>query len=613
MTGRKLFAGICTVALTISLATGCGNSGEKSEDSTKIVQVTQIEGSTVTAQVGTLTEGQKPEGRPPSESGGQKSDGTPPEQPAEGDNGKPADKGQKPDGTPPAQPGGEDNKQSSGNGQKPEGTPPAKPEGEAGDSSQGGDGKASQGQPPQGAPGGSSFEAGEDTITFQLQDSTKIILEQLQGEAEGKTEDIVKGAVLEITLDKDNNATKIIVRNLRAGSGFGGSETPSNGTAAETLDADAEISGKTYESSGDDENALRVDGSSVVLKDSTVRKTGGKSSNTENGDFYGANAGLLATNGATVTISGTEVSTDAVNGNGIFSYGEGTTVNVSDTKIRTTKNNSGGIQTTGGGTMNAANLDVATKGNSAAAIRSDRGGGTVTVDGGTYVTGGTGSPAVYSTADITVKNASLKAEASEGVVVEGKNSVTLENCDVVSEMKGTYNGDSSENIHGIMIYQSMSGDADVGEAGFSAKSGSITAKVGDLFYVTNTDCKIALEDVNLKPANDTLLRVEGNDSSRGWGTEGANGGDVTLTAVNQKLEGNIIVDKISSLDMTLSGNTQWNGAVNSDGEAGTVNVVLKEQAVWNLTADSYVSQFDGDTSQIKANGHHLYVKGKKLI
>ncbi|MCH5267843.1 MAG: hypothetical protein J1E62_05800 [Lachnospiraceae bacterium] len=318
-------------------------------------------------------------------------------------------------------------------------------------------------------------------------------------------------------------------------------------------------------------------------------------------------------NQSKVTISGADVTTSAVNGNGIFSYGEGTEVTVSDSKIRTENNNSGGIQTTGGGTMNAKNLDVQTKGNSAAAIRSDRGGGTVTVDGGTYVTNGTGSPAVYSTADITVKNAFLTANASEGVVVEGKNSVTLENCDVVGNMSNTYQGDSTENIHGIMIYQSMSGDADVGEASFSAKSGSITAKSGDLIYVTNTDCKIGLEDVDLKLANDTLLRVEGNSSSRGWGTEGANGGDVVLTTTNQKLTGNIIVDKISSLEMTMSGSTEFEGTINTDGEAGSVKVTMEKGTSWTLTGDSYVSEWNGDTSQIHANGHHLYVNGKQFI
>ena len=103
------------------------------------------------------------------------------------------------------------------------------------------------------------------------------------------------------------------------------------------------------------------------------------------------------------------MTSDAQNGNGIFSYGSGTTVNVSDTTITTSKDNSGGIQTTGGATTNASNLTVTTAGNSSAAIRSDRGGGTVKVDGGTYTSNGYNSPAVYSTADITVTHAALTA------------------------------------------------------------------------------------------------------------------------------------------------------------------------------------------------------------
>lgn len=553
MRRKKLQSIFYMMVLTVSLVTGCGKDAEKTQDSTKIVQVTNVDGNTVTAQVGTIVE--------------------------------------------------KEDKMTEG--KRPEGTPPGKPEG--------GDGNMPKDAPPDGNFGGSSFDAKEETITFQITDSTKVILEQLQGKTDGQLEDIVKGAVLEIVLDKENNALEVTIRNLHAGKGFGGSDTVSNGTAVTTLDKDMKETGKTYESDGNDENALRVDGATVTLQDSTINKTGGESSNTENGDFYGANAGLLALNGATVTISNTEVTTNAVNGNGIFSYGEGTTINVSDSKIHTKQNNSGGIQTTGRGTMNAQNLDVETEGNSAAAIRSDRGGGTVNVDGGIYVTKGTGSPDIYSTANITVKNSTLKANASEGIVVEGKNSVALENCNVVSDMDNTYQGDSDENIHGIMIYQSMSGDADVGEAEFSAKSGSLTTKAGDLFYITNTDCKINLESVKLNLANDVLLRVEGNSSSRGWGTEGANGGDVILIAKNQTLTGNIIVDNISSLDMTLSGNSDFQGAVNSKGDGGTVKVTMKDQAEWSLTADSYVSEFNGDTAQVKTNGYHLYVNGKQVL
>lgn len=115
------------------------------------------------------------------------------------------------------------------------------------------------------------------------------------------------------------------------------------------------------------------------------------------------------------------------------------------------------------------------------------------------------------------------------MVVEGKNSVTLENCTVVGNMTGTYQN-GSENIHNVMLYQSMSGDADMGHSSFTMIGGSLTAQAGDLFYVTNTSCTIELSGVELTLANDVLLTVAGNDGSRGWGKEGGNGGQITFTA-----------------------------------------------------------------------------------
>lgn len=93
---------------------------------------------------------------------------------------------------------------------------------------------------------------------------------------------------------------------------------------------------------------------------------------------------------------------------------------MSNTSITTSADNSGGIDVTGGASIQASNLNIETNGQSSAAIRSDRGGGTLNVTQGTYTTNGTGSPAVYCTADITVTDAILNATASEGVVIEGK-------------------------------------------------------------------------------------------------------------------------------------------------------------------------------------------------
>jgi hypothetical protein len=159
----------------------------------------------------------------------------------------------------------------------------------------------------------------------------------------------------------------------------------------------------------------------------------------------------------------------------------------------------------------------------------------------------------------------------------------------------------------------MSGDAEVGEAYFSAEGGSITSKAGDMFYITNTDCEISLKNVILNLANDILFRIEGNTSSRGWGTQGANGGDVILTADSQKLNGTILVDSISSLDFTMKNTSELNGAINPDGEGGMVNVVLESGSSWNMTGDSYITSFDGDTADIITNGYHLYVNGEQVL
>lgn len=396
------------------------------------------------------------------------------------------------------------------------------------------------------------------------------------------------------------------------GGGFGGSGTVTQGTSANTIDTDTTVYSESYESNGDDENALRVDGATVTLSGVTVSKSAGKSSNTEDGDFYGQNAALLATNGATVTIENSTITSSAQNGNGVFSYGEGTTVNISDSTITTSADNSGGIQTTGGGTTNASNLTVETSGNSAAAIRSDRGGGTVNVDGGTYTSHGENSPAVYSTADITVKNATLTANNSEALVIEGENSITLENCDVTGSM--SENGTSAdENVHNVMIYQSMSGDADVGTSTFSMTGGSLTGKNGDLFYITNTHSVITLSGVTLsnEDTSANLMTIAGNSASHGWGTAGSNGAQVELTADAQTLSGAITVDSISTLDFTLKNGSSFTGTINivDNADGGTAVddnavVTIEEGSTWTLTGNCTLTSLTNNGT-INFNGYTI--------
>jgi len=381
---------------------------------------------------------------------------------------------------------------------------------------------------------------------------------------------------------------------------LGASLVATASVSAYAVSVSSDVEGESYTNSTDGENAILVDGDTVKLDNITVNKTGDSSG--DDADFYGENAAILATNGANLTITDSKVTTNGAHANGVFSYGEGTVVNVSDTTITTSSNNSGGIMTTGGATMNASNLTITTSGGSSAAIRSDRGGGDVNVEGGTYSTSGSGSPAIYSTADISVSNATLKATTSEAVVVEGGNSVSLTN---VSATGNNTKNSQSDEYKNVLIYQSMSGDASEGTSSFTMTGGSMTSNNGHMFFVTNTTCTINLSDVDFTYADGDFLRA----AADAWGSSGSNGGNVTLNATSQDIDGAITVDSVSSLNMYLADGSSYDGAINTSSEQGSVYVSLDDDSTWSLTGDSYITSLTCDEDAIELNDYNLYVNG----
>ena len=412
-----------------------------------------------------------------------------------------------------------------------------------------------------------------------------------------------------------------------SGGGFGGGHSSANidYSGSVEITSAATESNKTYSTSTVDQSALLISTSdSVTITNPTVTKTG-DSNGGDNCNFYGLNAAVLVKDGSTTTITGGTITTSASGANGVFSYGgnggkngatgDGTTVIISDTKISTTGDGSGGIMTTGGGITKASNLDVTTSGRSSAAIRTDRGGGVVTVDGGTYTSNGLGSPAIYSTADITVSNATLVSNLSEGVCIEGKNTITLNNSNLTAN-NTKCNGNATF-LDTIMIYQSMSGDADSGTSSFTMNGGTLTSKSGHMIHVTNTNAVINLNGVTLKneDSENILLSV----CADGW--SGASN-KATLNATNQSLKGTVLVGSDSTLTLNLTNNSSFEGTVsgnitNAKGKTvstgvGTVTVKIDSTSTWTLTGNTYIKALDGDLSQINTNGYKLYVNGTQV-
>lgn len=644
----RSLAVILIMAMILSLFSGCGgNSSETTSESETIYgEVSKIENNTITIKVGTMKEIEKSSEKKEDsetatgddsaakENGGQQElkDGdkmsmlelTGEEQEIKitddtvitkqqmgghqgGKQGNPPEQqsGDQPDnnnqGNPPELPSG-DNSQD---------TPPEMPTGEQ----QSGDG---QENPPQIPENESDKDSG-----------TRPDMSEGEGMGQQETEkitldDISEGDTVAITLDDDGSAAEITVMSIGGGEQPGGTQASGvdSYTSVKEYTTDTTVEKETYNSTGTDENAIHVlNGAEVMLKNIEVTRTSSDSTGGDNSSFYGVGAAILTTEG-TSYISGSTISTDAAGAAGIFAYGDGV-VYTSDTTIKTQQDTSGGIHAAGGGTLYAWDMDVETNGESSAAIRSDRGGGKMVVEGGTYTSNGVGSPAIYSTADIAVSDAELTANGSEAICIEGLNSIHLYNSNLTGNMSDDSQNDCTWNV---ILYQSMSGDSEVGNSTFEMSGGTLTAKNGGMFYTTNTESTFTLENIDITYADDSefFLRCTGNNNQRGWGTTGSNGADCLFTAINQKMEGDIVWDSISMLDFYITDGSTLKGAVKNDetyagdGGDGYCSIYIEKGCTWTVTGDSTVSKLynagtikdtEGKTVSIKGTDGTVYVEG----
>ena len=619
---------LCIALAGTLLFSGCGSTDNSTGDNTNISSSVEstVETSTedtdakpdentVTGMISEITDSTITVAAMP---GGGQGD-APGNPPSDNNGGAPADKPDS-DGTDSTEAPGNPPSDANGNGS----APADKPDSDGTDSTE------APGNPPSDDNGSAPDMSNMTTETINLTDST--IYYDKDGK-ETTLSALSEGTMVTITLDDDGNAATVTISD-NVGGQHGG-DTPGGGAPGgsassqpESYDAvteyteDTEVSNESFSSTGSDENAVLVsNGANVALKDITLDRTSSDSTGGDSSSFYGVGAGLLVTDG-TVTIDNATITTDSAGGAGIFSYGNGN-VTVSDSTITTRQDTSGGIHVAGGGTLTAKNLTVTTNGESSAAIRSDRGGGTMTVDGGSYTSNGTGSPAVYCTADISISNAALTANGSEAVCIEGLNSLKLTDCDLTGNIPENEQNDCNWTV---ILYQSMSGDSEVGNSDFSMTGGSLTSKNGGMFYTTNTESTFYLSGVDLSysDSNDFLLKCTGNSNARGWGSSGANGADCEFTADVQTMAGKIIWDSISQLDVSLENKSTWTGSFFQDesnagnGGDGYANLTIDSSSTWIVDGDSTLSSItckgtitdkDGNTVTIKGTDGTTYVEG----
>lgn len=335
------------------------------------------------------------------------------------------------------------------------------------------------------------------------------------------------------------------------------------------------VSSPTYTATGEDENAIKVSGGTFTVSDATITKTG-DTSDTDGSSFYGINSAVLATDDGVINMTGGTITTDASGANGIVAYGG--TVNVSDVTITCSENLSRGIHTTGGGSLTATNLTITTAGSNSSVIALDRGGGTETVTGGTYKASGTDSAVLYSTGTLTVSNITGSSEQGEIGVIEGDNTITINDSNITS-------GADSDS-RGMMILQSGSGDSEGTNGAITVNGGSLTLTGEDTPFieiVTNVTGTVTLDSVETTIPSGILMKVDYNTR---WSTNGATG-ILVLSGSGTSYTGSVLADEYSTAKVTVNEGVTWSGAYDASDSGKSTSLTI-DGGTWTLTGNSNV-------------------------
>lgn len=353
------------------------------------------------------------------------------------------------------------------------------------------------------------------------------------------------------------------------------------------------VSSKTYTSTGSDENAVQVTGGTFTMSDCTITKSGDYSASSDNTSFYGVNSAVYVGSTSAVTtlnMTGGTITTNAKGANAAFAYGKGV-LNISDVTIRNSANLSRGIHATGGGTIVASNLDIVTEGSNSSVVATDRGGGTVTVDGGSYITTGTDCAILYSTGSVSASNCTGSSSQGEIGVIEGDNAISITNCNFTS-------GSSSR---GLMILQSGSGDSEGynGAITITNSTATLTDSSAPLCEIpTNITGTLTLDNVSLSVPSGVLMYVDYNTR---WSTYGGTG---NLILKNESYTGAVNADKYGTATVSVENTATWTGTIDNSNTAKSTTATIN--GVWILDADSYVDNLTiASGATVYTNGHTL--------
>ena len=333
-------------------------------------------------------------------------------------------------------------------------------------------------------------------------------------------------------------------------------KSPYDYSTYSSVSKNKDLTNDSITSSNSDESAVYIT-ETISITNSQITKESGKASKREDSEFYGVNAAVLV-QGGKLTMTGGNIITKSEMANALVATNNG--------EVTITKTN---ITSTGTSAARGKNCVLNTN--------------------------GAGSPLIYSTGNIEVKRSEGTASKAQVVVVEGKNTAKVS---ASSNLKCTA-APNRGNIDqcGVMVYQSMSGDASTGTGNFECSDSDIEIiknseyyATAPMFFITNTNANIKLTNCSFEYGSKKFLSIKGTSE---WGRQGSNGGDATLTLKNQVIDGDFEVDGISTLTIKME-KSSITGKINNANTAKQLTIVMDKDSKITLTGNSYCTSITND-------------------
>lgn len=407
----------------------------------------------------------------------------------------------------------------------------------------------------------------------------------------------------------------VIATDKKVLNGYDTKDSSEKSLAIIEIDQDKKDSNIKEESTIENTSVIQVSNTATYTGDNlTLNKNDGKTTDNEGSLLYGLNSTFLAKEGSIVTLNNSKLTSNVSYSSAFFATENGTQSIIENSTLNTKGDYSNALVSSESAEITADNIEITTTGNNSSAIKTIGSNSLITVNNSALKTEGENSSLLYSNGKIEITK--TKGETCSNIaIIEDRNSISIE------ESNLTITDSKKANIESLFyLYSEQSQSSsnlytnaklDIIDSTISILKDSSWYQNASVFYLTNTKANINITNTKINFSGKTLLNATSNSE---YGDSESNGADVTLTATNQELEGQIISDEISKVRLNLN-ESEYEGQINTNNKLTNVDITFDYDSKWYLTGDSYINTLTITKTDylkknvrkyIKSNGYNVY-------